>query len=219
MSVSQKVKRDLIERFRSESARAKTLYERMVISGMTRNGAGDPVSLLQVDRRDAAQFIFFEVAAKFEAFVVDAFEIEVRVKFDVQPQKAAYIMGHVERGLQGVMGWAVPSAIRDRARNLHGRTGFFARLDSVLDNTTYQRLGYAHKVRNRIAHASGNAVSQYRGILGNLSVPVGSRKGLSPGRLLVEYPAGAAVDDRWFHRFVNAYEACVSGFSRSVRVR
>ena len=158
------------------------------------------------------------MAAKFEAFLVDAFDVEVRARFDVLPQRAEYIMGHIERGIQGVMVWAVPNAIRDRAKNLYGRTGFFARLDSVLDAATYERLGYAHKVRNRIAHAYGNAVAQYRGILGNLGVPAGSRKGLSAGRLLAEYPTGAAADNKWFHRFVGAYDAAVSGFNRSVRV-
>lgn len=218
MPLSQAAKQVLVNRIRRAIDRARSLYDRMVVNGMTRNHAGTPVHLRQVDRRDAAQFIFFELAAKFESFLVDAFAMEARIKFDVQPQRAEYIVGHIDRGLDGVMGWAVPRNIRDRARHLHGVSGFFARLDSLLGSTTYQRLHHAHVVRNRIAHASGSAVSQYRQILGALQVPGASRQGLSPGRLLVEYPSATAVGDRWFHRFVSAYTQCVDSFNRSVRV-
>src|SRR5262245_7009611 len=115
---------------RREASRARDLYDRMVTNGMTQSAGGQPTRLLQVDRRDAAQFIFFEVAAKFESFLVDAFEIEVRARLEIQPQRAEYVMGNIDRGLQGVMGWAVPERIRDRARNLYGVNGFFARFNT-----------------------------------------------------------------------------------------
>jgi len=218
MAVSSSVKQGLVTKIRSDLCRAEDLYARLVLRGMTEGDGGAAVRLLQVDRRDAAQFIFFEAAAKFESFARDAFLMEVRVKFGVQPQRAEYLMGHVERGLDAVMGWAVPAVLRDRARNLHGNRGFFARMHVILGNATIERLSQAHKVRNRIAHASGRAVTQYRGILGNLRVPAGSRKGLSPGRLLVEYPTGVPENDRWFYRFLSAYRELVTKFNRSVRV-
>lgn len=218
MPVATNVKRQLVRTMRSEIARAQALYDVFVTNGRTQSTSGQSKSLRQTDRRDAAQFIFFEVAAKFESFACDAFQLEVRARLDVQPQRAEYLMGNIDRGLQGVMGWAIPTKLRERARNLFGRKGYFARLEDLLGSNVYQRLGYAHKVRNRIAHSGGGAASDYRALLGNLNVPAASRQGLSPGRLLIEYPSTAASSDRWFHRFLQAYENCVTTFNRSLRV-
>jgi hypothetical protein len=174
MALTQATIDRLTHGFKDDLARAKDLSVRIALNGASRinadtNGASrinaDTYgSLSQPDRRDAAQFIFFEAAALFESFCVESFKIEVRRKFDIQPQRATFIMDGVDRGLTGVMGWASPSKMQERARNLFGKVGFFARLEDRLGSTTYLRLTQAHKVRNRIAHAGGNAASEFNNI-------------------------------------------------------
>ena len=214
MALTRNVIDRLVVGFRTDVVRAETLYGRIALSGATRNGTGAFSPLLQPDKRDAAQFIFFEVAAQFEHFCSEAFLIEVRHEFGVQPQRAMHVMGSSDRGLSGVMGWGAPKMLQGRARNLYGKRGFFARLETRLGQTHYQRLGYAHKIRNRIAHSGGNASKDFNAILGNLGVPVGSRKGLSVGRLLMDYPNGTNANDRWFFRLTGAYRTLVDDFEQ-----
>ncbi|MGE0503765.1 MAG: hypothetical protein AB7I79_24320 [Rhizobiaceae bacterium] len=197
--------------------RAEVLYDRIVVNGARRNGNNLYSPLLQPDRRDAAQFIFFEVAAQFESFCCDAFLIEVRHVFEVQPQRARYIMGSVDKALGGVMGWGAPKQLQSRARNLYGQNGFFARLETRLGNATYLRLVNAHKIRNRIAHSGGNASRDFNAILGQLQVPAASRSGLSVGRLLIDYPSNALPSDRWFFRLLEAYSELLDDFERYFR--
>lgn len=214
LAVTRNVVDRLVLGFRTDLTRAETLYDRIALAGGARNGNGVFSPLLQPDKRDVAQFIFFEVAAQFESFCNDAFMIEVRHEFDLQPKRAAYIMGSSDKGLSGVMGWGAPKMLQSRARNLFGKRGFFARLESRLGNVTYQRLIHAHKIRNRIAHSGGNASKDFNAILGNLGVPVGSRKGLSVGRLLMDYPVGANANDRWFFRLTGTYRLLVDDFEQ-----
>jgi hypothetical protein len=148
----------------------------------------------------------------------EAFTIEARSHLQISAVRIPFVIGNSDRGLTGVMGWAAPKVVRDRARNLFGKVGFFARLNNLLGAGTYQRLGYAHLVRNRIAHQGGDAKSKYRHILGNLTVPVASRKGVGPGRLLLEYPTASAVDDKWFYRFLTCYANVVTRFDAIVVV-
>lgn len=212
MALTRSVIDALVVGFRSDLARAETLYERIAISGARRNVDGTFSALRQPDRRDAAQFIFFEVAAQFEAFCCGAFMIEVRHRLKVQPQRAKFIMGTIDKGLGGVMGWGAPKQLQSRARNLHGQVGFFARLEARLGNVVYVNLVNAHKIRNRVAHSGGNASKDFNAILGQLQVPIGSRKGLSVGRLLLDYPVNAAAADRWFYRLLSAYRSLVDDF-------
>ena len=216
MPVSPNVKQRLITSFTNELARARDLHNLLVLHGHTSVAGGDPTPLMQPDRRDATQFIYFEVAARFEHFALEAFRLEVRVRLDISPSRAAHVMGNADRGLGGVMGWASPQMLMGRARNLFGRNGFFGRLTTALDNNTYQRLGFAHRVRNRIAHNGQNARDQFNQILGQLQVPAGSRQGLSVGRLLLDYPAAVADNDRWFYRFLGAYEQFKDRFDAHV---
>lgn len=215
MALKRAVKDRLIADTKNAIARANVLYERIALNGAVRSGA-DYAPLMNFDRRDIAAFIFFEVAARYESFCCDAFRIEVRKKFSVEPGRADNLMGSSDKGLAGVMGWASPQIVQDRARNLFGKTGFFGRLAMVVTQPTYDVLAHAHKVRNRVAHSGSKAVSDYNRILNVLGVPAGSRKGLSVGRLLMDYPAGSAVGDRWFNRFVAAYEKVVDEFDARV---
>lgn len=212
MALKRSVIDALVERFRGDLARAETLYERIAIRGGRRNADGSFSALRQPDRRDAAQFIFFEVAAQFEGFCCDAFMIEVRHRMKVQPQRAKFIMGTIDKGLGGVMGWGAPKQLQSRARNLYGQVGFFARLEARLGNVTYLNLINAHKIRNRVAHSGGNASKDFNAILAQLQVPIGSRKGLSVGRLLLDYPTTAAATDRWFYRLLASYRSLVDDF-------
>lgn len=199
-----------IDSFEADLERAEDLFEKLVINGYTLSEVDDAVRLRQPDRRDAAQFIFFEIAAKFEAFVQDLFMAEVRQEFCVLPARAEFIMGTPDRGLDGVMGWGSLSQVKIRARNLLGATGFLARIDSEIGATPYQHLAVAHKLRNRIAHDSGKARSQYRKALGALRVPRRSRKGASVGRALIEYPHSVLRTIAWFRRFLAAYRRVAS---------
>jgi hypothetical protein len=209
------IKTDLVATIREQLQRARTLYDRIARNGMHLVGV-NPRALRQTDKRDAAQFIFFEAAAQFEDFMFEAFKIESRHRLGISAVRVPYIIGSSDRGFTGIMGWAAPTVVRDRAENLYGRVGFFARLNTVLGAATYQRLGYAHLVRNRIAHQGGDARKKYRNILGTLGVPVGSRKGLGPGRLLLEYPAASPPNDKWFYRFLTCYDDVVTSFNATV---
>lgn len=51
------------------------------------------------------------------------------------------------------MGWSSPKQVSERACNLFGRNGFFAKLRKHIGDQPYQRLSLAHKVRNHIAHS------------------------------------------------------------------
>jgi hypothetical protein len=140
----------------------------------------------------------------------------VRKKFAVEPKRAVCIMGSSDKGLSGVMGWAAPNVVQTRAENLLGKSGFFGRFMAILGKPTYDILDHAHKVRNRIAHRGPKVISDYNKILGQLGVPIGSRKGLSVGRLLMDYPNAAAVGDRWFNRFLAAYLKVIEEYDRRV---
>lgn len=206
MGLTQNTVDQRVSRFRSDLDRARNLYDTFVERGYVVSDPSDELAspLRQPDRRDAAQFIFFEAAAKFETFMVDMFCFEVRLRLCVPPKRARFIMGSSDRGLKGVYGWGSPKTVRKRARNLFGAVGFFARLDEHLGNDVYSQLVTAHVLRNRVAHDGGT--TKYKRALGTLRVPKRSRRGAGVGRVLVDYPSTAAADDRWFHRFLDSYE-------------
>jgi len=204
----------VIQNFVSTHTRAMDLYSSIVTHGYTKNG-NQTRRLTNPDRRDAAQFIFFELAAAFENFALLAFQIEVRFRLSVSPMRATYVMGSLDKALTGVMGWGCPSILQSRGRNLFGKTGFFGRLEDNLGAPTYQLLTHAHKIRNRVAHSGGKAIDDYVSILQHLHVPVGERSGLSVGRLLIDYPGGTLATDRWFHRIADAYNTFRATFQAS----
>ena len=217
MKVKPTVKAKLVANAKLSINRAHNLYQRICINGATRSGKQHS-PLMNPDRRDAATFIFFEVAAQYESFCCEAFKIEVRKKFGVAPQKAVYLMGSSDKGLSGVMGWAVPHLIQNRAQHLYGQTGFFGRFESIVTKPIYDQLSHAHKVRNRIAHNGHKAVTDYNKIIPNLGVPIGSRKGLSVGRLLMDYPHQSQIGSRWFDLFLANYEKVINEFDNHVIV-
>jgi len=205
MALSQTAVSDRVRMFRKDLDRALDLYATLVVNGRTVDSGENARSLPQPDRRDAAQFIFFEVAAKFETFMQDLFTIAVRKRYSVSPARAAYIMGHPDRGVAGVMGWGSVKQVSARAKNVFGASAFLSRLERSLGKDVYQRLELAHTLRNRVAHDSQGGASKYREALARLQVPKQSRQGASVGRVLIEYPVSASPQDRWFHRMLEAY--------------
>ena len=213
MPISPRVKERLVGGMRRDLERARSLHEMLVLHGRTQYLSDQsPAPLRQPDKRDVTAFIFLEAAAKFEAFCAAAFMLEVRSRFNITPKRAVFVMGSVDKGLTGVYGWGSPKVLRQRAEHLFGRTGFFARIDVILGDVIYQRIVHAHVVRNRIVHSGGKASADFNKILAQLQVPARSRRGLSVGRLLLDYPADVDISDRWFYRFLHAYGELVDKF-------
>ena len=215
MALKQKHIDDRVKRFKTDAERASQLYEILVRHGYTANDESEFANpLMAPDKRDAAQFIFFELAAKFESLMRDLFQFEARIKIVDSPNRVTYMMGTVDNGVDGVHGWASPKRLKTRAQNLFGKVGFFARLPEHIPETTLQRVTLAHKIRNHIAHSGTTA---YRDALSSLAVPARERKGCGPGRLLTDYPKTASNTDRWFFRFVNAYSEFAEIANKKIR--
>ena len=142
-----------VDAFLSDAQRAIELYERIALHGHTRITGGIATKLNVPDRRDAAQFIFFEVAAKFEDFAKTMFRVEVRSRLKVTNAQAEFVMGDLDTGLGTKQGWGSPTHLMSRGRNLFGATSFFGSLESNIGSAIYTTLVDAHKVRNRIAHS------------------------------------------------------------------
>jgi len=121
MALTQKSIDRLVSGLQHDLGRAETLYARIALAGATNNDDGSCSALRQPDRRDAAQFIYFEAAAQFETFCNEAFKIEVRYEFEVQPNRADYIMGNIDRGFVGVMGWGAPQSYEAGLGRCSGR--------------------------------------------------------------------------------------------------
>jgi hypothetical protein len=197
-------KKRILKEMRDVLDRNSKLRKKLHTQG-TWDDAGTSRPLPNADKRDLTVFIFFETAAAFEAFSQEAFLLAVRKKFGVHAKFAENISGHIDRGLKGVMGWAAPPMIVDRAKAVFGKTHFLAKIKDTLPTDHYDWLSHAHRVRNRIAHPSKTAKQQFNRLQSALGVPQAARKGAGPGRILSEYPSGAADNDRWFHRFLSAY--------------
>lgn len=206
MPVPVKVKNRLVTGMQRDIERARTLFDRIVVNGRRQTGPDASTPLMQPDRRDAAQFIFFELAAKFEGFCREGFLIELRSNRNVKPKKAEDL---IKKLANSAFGWGSPKTLRERALLLFGPTGFFARLIEIVGNTTYDRLCHAHIIRNRIAHTN---TDDYRKLLNQFNVPQKQRRGMSPGRLLLDYPSSANANNRWFHRLLVSYEDLVNHF-------
>lgn len=77
MALTRATKDRLVRATNDAFTRADALYSRIALNGGYHN-ATNYAPLMNPDRRDAATFIFFEVAAQYESFCSKAFEIEVR---------------------------------------------------------------------------------------------------------------------------------------------
>lgn len=204
--MNRRNKRLRVQRFQADLDRAVSLFNVLILNGATccKTG-GDYAPLMQVDRRDIAESIFFEAAAKFEAFAYFCFQYEVCKRFRASASKAAFLMGTPDRGTEGTFGWASPERLRQRGLNLFGVSSFFGRLNVRLNKSTREDLTLAHLLRNRVGHDGNQARKKLETHLNRLHVPKNSRKGLSVGRLLLEYPAGSPQDERLFFVLLKGY--------------
>ncbi|MBS0633710.1 MAG: hypothetical protein JSS11_17510 [Verrucomicrobia bacterium] len=194
------------EEFVENINRARALYKKIVQAGFTGTSAATATRLGNPDTRDAAQFIFFEIAAKFENFAKSMFQAEVRSKLQVTANRSEFVMGDLDNGLNNKLGWGSPVRLKERGHNLFGPKSFFGAIVAKLGNVTYNALVSAHTVRNRIAHDGGAAQQKFVKLLEGAGIPPNIRQGMSVGRYLCDYPTGSALTDRNFHRFLAAYE-------------
>lgn len=150
-------KSKLLKKFNGEVRRARHLEDLIIRRGYyTDGGPSGPFRRLRVtEQRDIAEYIAFEAATGFEHFSREVFILAARKQYGVQPSRAEYIMGTVDRGLTGVTGWGAPAHVKKRANALFGRRHFIAKLDAELPTGCYDVLIHAHKIRNRIAHQAG----------------------------------------------------------------
>jgi hypothetical protein len=192
--------------FLDNVTRAQDLYEKIVWHGYTGPSAASATKLSNPDTRDAAQFIFFEIAAKFEDFAKFIFQVEVRSRLQITAARSLFVMGDLDSGLNNKLGWGSPQRLKDRGHNLFGEKSIFGDLVDELGQNTYRTLVSAHTVRNRIAHDGGAAQTKFVKLLEGEGIPVNERMGMSVGRYISDYPKGSAKNDRNFFRYLSAYQ-------------
>src|SRR5450759_2571004 len=139
-----KTKRAAIREFKEALDRALTLYDLFVVQGGHRNAAGTFVSFTPPNKRDAAAFIFFEAAAKFEGFSYFAFLYDICRWYSVTSKRAEFLMGTVDAGTTYTFGWAVSKKLKDGGQNHLNKESFFGDLYTNLGTALYERLGADH---------------------------------------------------------------------------
>ena len=191
-----------VNAFIGDLDRANKLYNRIAKFGLT-NESGSADQLIVADRRDAAQFIFFEAAGKFEAFGYESFQIELRHKSKMQPKFATLAMRSID--MRQPSGWADPNMLQSRGKRIAARNAYFRILKTRLGQTTWEYLEWARLVRNRIAHSGQKAAPGYIKMLNDMQISTRKRQGLSPGRLLMDYPENSNQTNKYFNRYIRAY--------------
>ena len=204
--VTKAVVQTEVNDFLTNVNRARDLYRKIVWHGYSGTSAATSARLGNPDTRDVAQFIFFEIAAKFEDHAKFMFQVEVRSRLQITATRSAFVMGDLDNGLNNKLGWGSPQRLKERGHNLFGPNSFFGDLVHKLGNQTYKTLVSAHTVRNRIAHDGGAAQSKFVKLLEGEGIPVNERQGMSVGRYLRDYPKGASRTDRNFFLYLAAYE-------------
>ncbi|MEW6165986.1 MAG: hypothetical protein AB1642_13070 [Pseudomonadota bacterium] len=187
--------------------RARELYRKIVLHGYTGTSAATSTRIANPDRRDVAQFIFFEIAAKFEDHAKFMFQVEVRSRLQVTATRSAFVMGDLDSGLNNKLGWGSPQRLKERGHNLFGPNSFLGDLVNKLGNPTYKALVSAHTTRNRVAHDGGAAQTKFVKLLEGDGIPANERQGMSVGRYLIDYPSASPTTDRNFFQYLAAYEA------------
>lgn len=203
--MNSRAKRAAIRKFKEAIDRALALYDLFITNGGHRDAVGAFVPYRVPDKRDAAAFIFFEAAAKFEGFCYFAFLYDTCRWYRVTSTRAEFLMGTSDRGTESTFGWAMPKKLKDRGKNLLTKESLFGDLHTNLGGVLYERLGDAHELRNRVAHDPSTARTSISAIAVKLGVPTAQTKFLSVGRLLTDYPNTNAGSNRYFHIFVQAF--------------
>jgi hypothetical protein len=210
--MTPRAKTSEIKAFLSATKRAESLYELLVEQG---GYCKDDTwrQLKQPERRDIAEGIFFEIAARFEAFARFSFQYAVCRRFRLDGTKAFRVMGTLDRGIQGTFGWAAPQKIEERGKSLFGVTGFFGRFAVRVGKKIRDDLKDAHLLRNRIAH-EGAARKEFIALLGRIGVPHSAHGWASVGRLLMDYPTAATKRKRLFFRILKSYRRYAEQFKK-----
>ena len=164
---------------------------------------GSFVDLEPPDTRDMAQLLFFDVATQWEAFCTSVFELELKKLYHVRQDIAARLMTDVD-GRQVASGYAHPEIIATRAMALLGKNSLWVSLKSRLGDQAYDYLFHSYRIRNFIAHAGvGKGRSDFHKILDHFAIPKRERKGLSAGRLLLDYTD--VKGKSWFNALLDNY--------------
>ncbi len=204
--VTKAVVRTEVTNFIRNIDRARELYRKIVLHGYTSTPAAASTQLSNPDKRDAAQFIFFEIAAKFEDHAKFMFQVEVRSRLQITAARSVFVMGDLDNGLNNKLGWGSPQRLKERGHNLFGAQSFFGDLVNKLGNQVYKTLVSAHTVRNRVAHDGGAAQRKFVTLLEGDGIQTAERQGMSVGRYLREYPTNAPSASRNFFLYLAAYE-------------
>jgi hypothetical protein len=161
------------------------------------------------DLRNVAELLFFGVASHWEAFCTSVFELEVKQRYRVHQKVALSIMNNVDdawrKGGGQVSGYAHPGNLTKRANSLLSVRSPFVTFKARLGPSTITYLWHSYKIRNYIAHSGmGKGRKEWKDLLRGLGIPSQQRKGMSAGRLLLDYPTGRP--DKWFERLLFNYE-------------
>ena len=191
--------------FAGDINRARALYEKIVDHRYTSNNAATCDLLRTADKRDITQFIFFEIAAKFENYAMEMFQVKAQSRLRSIKTRSAYVMDDLDNGLGSKLGWGSPEKLKDRGKHLFGENSFFGDLVNKLGKPTYDTLINAHTARNRIAHHGGNAQSKFVKLLESNGIAKNERQGLSVGRFLREYSANSSQKNN-FYLYLAGYE-------------
>ena len=199
------------QRFIENLNRTRVLFERLVEHGGT-DETGQWRTLRITDKREVAQFLFFESATQWENFAKQSLTLAIRDSYGISAQKADYVVGNPDQGLSRIMGWGDPKILKGRSANYLGINSTIAKINAIPGHgqNLYNRLSWSHKIRNRIAHTGPN--KPYNDILNALGVPSNKRQGLGPARLLTDYPTSQPRNNRWFHQLILNYENVANYF-------
>jgi hypothetical protein len=187
--------------------RARTLHIRISQNGYSKKeGKRSYTELSHPDKWEVAQFLFFELASKFEEYAKFMFQCEVRSKFKVSATRSEFVMGDPDNGLDKKFGWGSIKQLKDRGKNIFHGASFFGALPSSIGDKTYKRLTEAHTIRNRIAHDGGNAKEHFIKLLETIGMSAGERQGMSVGKFLFNHPSDVEPEKRYFFQYLEAYE-------------
>lgn len=205
--ITQKFIENQSDAFIKDLHRAISLYEKICMNGYVLANDGIATrKISQPDSRDMTQFIFFEIAAKFEDFAKVMFQSEVRFLLKVTRAQADFVMGDADNGMNGKMGWGTPAMLTQRGKNLFGAESFFGALGNHIGPAAYKALMDAHTVRNRLAHSGGSAQTKFVKLLEGCGIPINERQGMAVGRFLKDYPKKKPSGEKNFHAYIAAYE-------------
>jgi len=197
--------------FKKAVERAFSLYTKLSQAQVEENS--HLRGLRHPDQRDIAQFIFLDVATQWEAFCVSVFALELKKSYRVRDAVAERMMGSVDGGR--IQGYADPDRIVERAKVILGASSPWVKLERELGSQVINYLKYGQTIRNFIAHAGiGRGRDKFHELLVQLSISKHDRKGLSAGRLLLNYTDSRGTP--WFRVLLDNYVKVADFVARNI---